>query len=370
MQDNTNFHIDLTLTDRCNFRCKYCYEKDSGYELKDISFSIIDRVYWLIDEIFKLPKYKTVSIQFWGGEPTLRLDIVEKVVNKYIDDDRISFSIVTNGSKIPELIPIIKPLQSKKTINNKPKFLTQVSYDFQPVHKLSRIDINGNDTSDLVLNNIFLLAEMGCAYSIKSTIRLQDLSKIHLVYHDWCEVYQKLKDTGNPVKFSFFPTPDTTADNIILNTAALLNEFKYSLVKLAKEYKKKKIPFVWFESGNAFCSAGIDYASIGMNGEVVKCHTVLYSQYKTDHLFGSIFDDDILNTLTHQFKINLDNLKKQPVECDTCYAQFCLKCNIHRYNQSAKDDYFDRWTDYSNSNIHCEIFKLITQVKLAMNKLR
>jgi radical SAM additional 4Fe4S-binding domain len=67
--------LDLDLTTRCNLNCRYCYKDRGTNEMPDrVAF---DAVVWLIQAS---GNNDVISINFMGGEPLLRFDLVKKVV--------------------------------------------------------------------------------------------------------------------------------------------------------------------------------------------------------------------------------------------------------------------------------------------------
>ena len=86
----------------CNYKCKYCFESDIESEdfIKDTD--VIDIVNFLIHHISNNTKCKYVHLTFFGGEPTLFLDILCNVgyrLKCYCSQKNITFdsSIVSNG---------------------------------------------------------------------------------------------------------------------------------------------------------------------------------------------------------------------------------------------------------------------------------
>jgi len=369
MQQNTNLHIDLTLTDACNFRCKYCYEKDLNYQSRIMKKDIIQRLDSFIEEVFKKTKYKTIDLQFWGGEPTLCSSQIFSIVEKYKDDDRIFFSLITNGSLVHSFKDIFDKFKNYK-INGKNKFITQISYDFEPVHSLNRVDTNNISTSELVYKNILWMAENQYDFSIKSTIRFDQLNLIHDVYLDYIQKYKEICDLHPKFQKGLFITPDTTYHGILPNRDQFLKEFRDKLIKIAIDYKKSGVPFLWFNMNRAVCTAGVDFISIDTDGSIYRCHGALYSKEKPNHFFGSIYEENIINKIINTFEKNFKYYSREPEECKTCYAQFCLRCNIHRSENSLKETIEERWTDYTNSPSQCDIYREISKVRKALEKMR
>lgn len=86
----------LHLTDNCNLNCQYCYENKQD---KELSFQNITQ---LIDFEIK-QKNKTAVIQFYGGEPLLKKQLIRDSIN-YIKmkntKTKFYFGITTNGTLI------------------------------------------------------------------------------------------------------------------------------------------------------------------------------------------------------------------------------------------------------------------------------
>jgi uncharacterized protein len=95
-------NLDLTIlpTSDCNFRCIYCFEDGRK---KYMSEETVDRIIKFMDKSFA--KYKTVYIQWFGGEPLLCKDIIYKIMSKareYAKRDRVALmsGITTNGYEL------------------------------------------------------------------------------------------------------------------------------------------------------------------------------------------------------------------------------------------------------------------------------
>lgn len=95
--------IVLLVTQTCNLRCTYCYAHGDGTygTTGNLTPAMAEMaVDWLIAQSSTL---KTLSISFFGGEPTIRFDIVEHTINYSKEKCRESgkeftYSIITNGT--------------------------------------------------------------------------------------------------------------------------------------------------------------------------------------------------------------------------------------------------------------------------------
>ncbi len=95
--------VVFELTENCNFRCKYCiYNEQSDYfrnfSAKNMNVETIKKA---LDYMLPLAKGLLI-IGFYGGEPLVQFDLIEKTVN-YVNmhkpkDLKISYALTTNLS--------------------------------------------------------------------------------------------------------------------------------------------------------------------------------------------------------------------------------------------------------------------------------
>lgn len=64
----------LRVTERCNLQCAYCYAARGEETIPDMDEAMVLRAVELC-----CPQDSTLRIQFTGGEPLLRLDLMEAV---------------------------------------------------------------------------------------------------------------------------------------------------------------------------------------------------------------------------------------------------------------------------------------------------
>jgi len=82
--------INWAVTNRCNFRCKHCYSR------ADVDEELGDEVLCAVIE--KLSAAKVFSVNFGGGEPLLRNDLME--VARFAADLGLAVSMNSNGFMI------------------------------------------------------------------------------------------------------------------------------------------------------------------------------------------------------------------------------------------------------------------------------
>jgi len=97
-------HGILSVTNRCNLNCSYCFHKQNEI---DINFYTADMAIKYIISNATIQKVKP-NISFFGGEPLLLFDeIIKPLINKY--KDSINWTITTNGT-LNKVAPAVDPV--------------------------------------------------------------------------------------------------------------------------------------------------------------------------------------------------------------------------------------------------------------------
>lgn len=141
----------LILTEKCNSRCRYCYEKsmkefDNGLQERfDFDFKVPVDSEVDIEKLKNfISKDKNPKIIFYGGEPLLQIEKIKKIM----DEIPAEFFMQTNGKLLGKL--------PKEYMNKFKRILISIDGDKK------RTDFNrGEGTYDLILRNIKLLRDNG-----------------------------------------------------------------------------------------------------------------------------------------------------------------------------------------------------------------
>lgn len=359
-----NFHMDINITRNCNLRCLYCFEvkndkmRNEKFEDFDNLFKFIDK---FMDSQYFKQNYGTLSINFWGGEPLLEKERVQKITEYYLNDQRVSFFIYSNGYFIDdEFISFLKNVNIQRTLNGNPKMVIQVSYDGQPIHDKYRVNIRGKGSAKLVKENIMKLRRNNIPMTIKSTIAPEDFKYMYEAYLDVITIHN-----------NYFPSIDLDLDFTKEQINKYYNDLKESLINIAKyEMKTGQQKFTWFRPNKALCSAGLDMLSIDTNGNIVPCHGALYrDSYYEEHVYTNIAKDTVVEDVINRSKQFKEYFGKQTGKCVSCSSMFCLRCNAKKYKYSKKENYFERWNDFDVQEYLCEYFYLLTKIKFAMDEV-
>lgn len=103
--------ITFQITDDCNLCCSYCYQINKGHHKMpfEIAKTLIDELLHndkLIENYVKSKNSLGVILEFIGGEPLLEVDLIDQIINYFIEQciilhhpwiDRFRVSICSNG---------------------------------------------------------------------------------------------------------------------------------------------------------------------------------------------------------------------------------------------------------------------------------
>ena len=265
-------HVAISVTNRCNLRCTYCFARYNAHEKDAIS---TEKMISLIDE---LASKGTRLINLTGGEPLIRKDI--KTIIDYITQTKgIKCSVSTNGHLLEGKIKTLKNVSSINISldgNEKQHNINRGEQDYKKVigaielavknHiPVSTCTVLNRDNADCVDEIVNLAKEKGflsifhLPYGRLKEKEYEDLRPMtSLQTKDAMRKIIGYKNSGSPVYYSN-------------STHSYVRDwpFKYGhLVKKSKNSTKHHlIP----------CRAGDLYCFIDANGRVYPC-TVLSGQ--------------------------------------------------------------------------------------------
>jgi uncharacterized protein len=128
---------------KCNFACFYCFEEGNK------NFSLMDEsIENALVTIIEKNKKKSLSINWFGGEPLLGFDKMISICKKLIDKEiKFTSSIVTNGSLLT-----MEKIEQLDLLNLS---FIQITLDgLAEVHDKRRCFKNGKPSFDKILYNI------------------------------------------------------------------------------------------------------------------------------------------------------------------------------------------------------------------------
>jgi uncharacterized protein len=258
--------LNLLIVQKCNCRCKYCYAGEGDYGIASVMpFEVAKKAIHKAFEYFDFIE----SIQFFGGEPFLAPQLIEKIV-KYTHSLAIkmnknipTFSVVTNLTILPE--NILKMVSKKELA-----IITSLDGP-ENVHNSNRIFASGEGTYNKVVENIKKLTPYNQLKTIQVTYNMKHI-EMGITPKDIKDHISKI--CGDSCNIVVIPDLNLPAEKSIDNSHFELKYYsgldfnlidREKLKKLLSQYLKV---FTRYSAEDVFCDLGISNFSIDANGKI------------------------------------------------------------------------------------------------------
>ena len=163
------FTVVLSLTEKCNSQCRYCFldAQNTGVDLT------VDMLRAGIDYAINNAYNRPITFAAFGGEPGIKENLLGEMVN-YVNEKRdentkVKFAITTNGILGKNVIDIL----------TKNDFKISLSMDgIEEVQNYQRPLAGGNESYDLVIQNLKVFLENNLDVKIRATVTAFSVSKM------------------------------------------------------------------------------------------------------------------------------------------------------------------------------------------------
>ncbi|RDY30265.1 radical SAM/SPASM domain-containing protein [Lachnotalea glycerini] len=310
----------IYLTTECNFCCSYCYEDYAKRsELTE------EKLIKTIKFIFKHSSSNKVLIDFMGGEPLLKKELIYKAID-YIElnypEKEVKYFMTTNCSLIDDaFIELMK----------KTKFTVRLSFDgCIEAHSLNRIVKNGELYYENIIENIVKIRQSGVPYSVRMTITENTIPYMYksIIYLHELGLDNICMIPDVNLSFSRETLQEfKNQSNLILKY--YLNEYDEGRKFTIDQFDGKFLNILC-DFGNRFsmCDAGIHSFKIMPDGNIFPCGFLTNNE---KFIIGNI-DDKIDIERASQLAISL--FDKNNTKCKNCNIKdFChgMKCGYMNY---------------------------------------
>lgn len=172
----------INLTYSCPLRCKYCYV---NYD-RNRDFDLENLCYLFEEGILKTSYIKLVT--FFGGEPLIKIDLIEEVMKRYYEElsqKNIHIAVITSMSINTEKhIEMIKKYPLYETVISFDNFSKERVYANQkPFKVLEHIDLNELKKYN---HNICFHCVIDSEKSLDDLIMLQEIFEKYGLIYSWC----------------------------------------------------------------------------------------------------------------------------------------------------------------------------------------
>lgn len=316
----------VQLTTSCNLRCSYCFQYKR--EIKNMS---IETAYKCIDFMMSKDDGEMRIINFYGGEPTLNLDTMEALIDRYIyhknrgNTSILYFYINTNGTIINErIINIFKKVMSVTCF----RYCLSINGN-----KESQDKSRGINTFNLIMNNIKKLKKEipnifieGHAVADREFIKNLKDNSIYMLTNNLFD-----EATSEPM---FYGTSDEYTKEDFEKLVDVYNE----LLKEGYDYKKVFLLFEAFMEEENYknicrgcprlCIPGYEVVCVDTLGNFLPCDFYLNLDDYSKYIMGTLDDSETYNNKVNYYKKVKDDLTVTEKSCRSEYGTYCKEeCN-------------------------------------------
>lgn len=311
------FKLCLLVSQQCPLKCIYCYAKEGTYG--NPSYMNIETACKTIN-VFSQIFDSIYGIQFFGGEPLLNLDVIEKTINfvnylirqgKIRKKPQISIEsgLAISSENMERFINLLKKY---------PEIYVVVSCDGpKEVQDTLRRYKNGEPSFDIVSKNIDLLREYDQPKTVEVTYtKIHQNKKISPL--DLRNFFQERFKISN-IMMADVMSKDPS---IIVDTSD--KDYLQSRYSVEEVLKRDPTSF--------FCEMGFSSFAVDTKGDIYPCQMLVGIDkfkvgniyYKTEKLKDKILEASKL----YRIRAN----KSQYEECNHCYLKyFCGDCPSGNY---------------------------------------
>ena len=267
--DTTSMTLSFIPTYACNFRCPYCYELGHNKIPGKMDERMMDVIVEFVRNCHAVEGFKSLSVQWYGGDPSLALDVVQALTEKltrFCDAQGIAYDamMLTNANVIDEpeaqLIADCRISSMFLTIDGP-----------EEIHNKRRVAANGSNSYERTIQAARLLRERGLKIRAnmnadKVTLPLYADLREKLLAEEGIELtFGKLNDYGHFFGRAPFCRPDFDLYDHEEFFRAQFEEFA-KLPHSAEEMREMLRPPGRFCTGQAN-----NYFVIDLLGNVYKC---------------------------------------------------------------------------------------------------
>lgn len=330
----------LLPTEQCNFRCVYCYERFRREKMTAKTQAAI--VKYIEDNIHK---YNGLILNWFGGEPTEAMDVIENLSVKLIDvckknKKAYNAGITTNGYNLTyEIFKKLKKLHITEY---------QVTIDgLASIHNAQRVMADGAPTFDVIINNL-LAIKNNCKSSAITFVLRTNFSKNMLNNVDeFCKFLDKYFSNDKRFKYFWQMVGDYgyVKTEEVRNIFGQSKDYKWLIENYTERFVNDYTQALYGPDGGVCYALKRNQLLIDAAGEIRKCTCDLESEMNHFGTIGVNFDgakhEDWLNSRAISRDSQCYFCKKRPL----CHNRPCYKAQNCLVNYRYLDTILDKMAD-------------------------
>ena len=309
----------------CVHNCFECKERKTGPDMTvEVAEAAVDLLY---KQAILAPQTNGVNVTLFGGEPLIRPDICDAIIQRGIyhrDRTGIPFSagIITNGTIMTNEIELMM-FRWKSAI----PFSIQVSIDgTKEANDLYRVHANGASSFDEIAKNIPAFQRIDPKLCLHGCLNKFTLPLLYESYRYFKDVFRH----RGSIWFMPVHTEDWNEEDVAIydEQLSLIYQFETKVLKNVTEYSPlNRLLSGKCEHAHFNCGAGTNYITFTGNGDIYPCHNIYFNEHihpEQDMCVGNIFG-------IHPFRNKaalapFENFTQEKAGCAGCENINCYRC--------------------------------------------
>lgn len=273
----------IVLTESCNLRCEYCvysdkYPKEISYSSSDIDFktakTAVDTYFELHNKKVEYGYRRDPMVNFYGGEPLIRFDIIKKVVEYAKKKSKnTKFYITTNG--------VLLSQEMAEFISSNNFFITFSLDGYKENHDRNRVTANQKPTFDLIYKNIVMLQETKKRKGLEQIISFNCCFDHYTDLQKAAEFFVEHYDIFAPF-FTMYSQISPYDTSYYIWTKEKINKEKLNLSENAAKDTYERIKTLFYDADNT----NIKFKEIILN-LLLSQYAILIRDKWTDSMFNN-----------------------------------------------------------------------------------
>ncbi|MDP2857993.1 MAG: radical SAM protein [Bacillota bacterium] len=321
--------LTLNIAHTCQLRCRYCFANTGNYGLDDgISLMSFDTAKQAIDILNQLRGNQKAQIVFFGGEPLLNWEVLERSVGyaeaTFAGPDRkpnVSFCITTNGLAL---------IQSQARFFKEHPFsvILSIDGDRDTHNKLRPCKTDDVDSWAGTIAAFQILTGEGITPRARVTVTSSNTNLVQAL-HDLGELgfgSINMQPVHTPADKSL-----TLSHDDLLVYESHVSTMMRSRPLVFADGRRLVARIGDGDMGIWFCAVATGSLTVSPSGELYPCHRLMgIPRFR----IGNVHDDGILKALDARETLDVD----KSLVCTRCWAKYLCRggCYAENYNATGK----------------------------------
>ena len=301
-------HLTINITEKCNFRCVYCYEK---FNQQSMRIENMEKIILFVKR--NIINFSGLRISWFGGEPLIEYKKIIQLSDKLISickfyKRKYYADITTNGYLLTANI-------FQKLLNKRIQYF-QITIDgTETIHNKQRFTINHESTFNTIIRNLKNIKNLK-QKNFKICIRTNFTKEIFEYFSDYLNVVSYFCNDDKRFIISCYKVgnwggniPNEFKQKIINNSSNYMREIYSSFYRTDKRIN---LNLNYLEPASGLCYGGKKHNYlISARGTIHKCTTKFE---EPSSIIGELTDSGNIQLNTNYYKLISNYIRCKNIE--------------------------------------------------------